>query len=150
MPLSKKAKANKLRIKLEKKQASKRKKKTNRKNKAGTIKAGIYRIYNKENKRCYYGSSTHISKRFRIHRKQLKNNSHHNKNLQKDWNAFGEKAFLFEILITEMTYKRLKTSSYKQLQDRIFQKEKKIIMRNAETCYNIWLDDNLYVSDLRC
>jgi len=147
MPLSKKANKNKVRIKREKKEAQKRKKKLNKKTHIQKIKAGIYSIRNKETNRCYYGSSTHIRKRFKIHKQQLNENRHHNKNLQNDWNLYGEKTFSFEIIETEMTYVKLKPSAYKKLKERIFQKEKTYIIKNAETCFNIWIDKGVYVSD---
>lgn len=144
MPISKKAKQNKERIKLEKKQAQKKK---NKKTQAEKIKAGIYLIRNKETNRCYYGSSTHINKRFQIHKQHLNENKHHNKNLQNDWNLYGKETFSFEIIETEISYVRLKPSTYQKLKERIFQKEKTYIIRNAKTCYNIWIDEGSYVSD---
>jgi group I intron endonuclease len=147
MPISKKARQNKERIRLEKKQAQKRKKKLNKKTHSEKIKAGIYLIRNKITNRCYYGSSTHIKKRFQIHKQHLNENKHHNKNLQNDWNAYGEETFSFEIIETEMTYVKLKPSDYKKLKERIFQKEKAYIIKNAETCFNIWIDKGVYVSD---
>jgi len=59
---------------------------------------GIYRIKNLINGKCYYGSSKQIEKRFKTHKKQLKNNTHINCILQKAWNKYGEDNFLFEIV----------------------------------------------------
>jgi group I intron endonuclease len=59
---------------------------------------GIYRIKNLINSKCYYGSSKQIEKRFKKHKKQLKNNTHINCILQKAWNKYGEDNFLFEIV----------------------------------------------------
>ena len=59
---------------------------------------GIYRIKNLINGKCYYGSSKQIEKRFKTHKKQLKNNTHINCILQKAWDKYGEDNFLFEIV----------------------------------------------------
>ncbi len=37
---------------------------------------GVYRIKNKINKKCYYGSSKNIEKRWKTHLNQLKNKKH--------------------------------------------------------------------------
>ena len=59
---------------------------------------GIYRIVNKVNDKCYYGSSKNIEKRWLRHRRELKNNIHINCLLQRAWNKYGENNFLFEIV----------------------------------------------------
>jgi len=62
------------------------------------ILCGIYRITNLSNNFSYIGASKDIHKRIYNHKKLLDNNNHRNKNLQKDWNYFGENFFNFEIL----------------------------------------------------
>ena len=58
---------------------------------------GIYRIRNKINGKCYYGSSKNIEKRWQRHKNQLKNNNH-NPLLQRAWNKYGESNFIFEVV----------------------------------------------------
>jgi group I intron endonuclease len=59
---------------------------------------GIYRIKNKINEKCYYGSSKKIEKRFKTHLNQLRNGKHINCILQNAWNKYGEDNFIFEIV----------------------------------------------------
>ncbi len=74
---------------------------------------GIYRIVNKRNGKCYYGSSANVEKRFSLHLKTLRNGTHHNTHLQRAWIQYGEDAFVFEmveecstdqLLMVEQTY----------------------------------------------
>lgn len=58
---------------------------------------GIYRIRNKVNDKCYYGSSKNIEKRWQRHKNELKNNNH-NPLLQRAWNKYGESNFVFEVI----------------------------------------------------
>jgi hypothetical protein len=64
---------------------------------------GIYKITNLLNNRVYIGQSEHLSIRFNQHVTLLKNGSHHNKELQKDFSGMNEKKDLeffldFEII----------------------------------------------------
>jgi group I intron endonuclease len=59
---------------------------------------GIYRIKNLKNKKCYYGSSKNIEKRWRTHLNNLKNGKHHNAHLQRSWDKYGEDNFVFELV----------------------------------------------------
>lgn len=59
---------------------------------------GIYRIKNLVNGKCYYGSSKEIEKRLKRHKGELNNNVHINCLLQRAWNKYGEKNFLFEVI----------------------------------------------------
>lgn len=59
---------------------------------------GIYRIKNLKNKKCYYGSSKNIEKRWRTHLNNLKNGKHHNIHLQRSWDKYGEDNFVFELV----------------------------------------------------
>jgi group I intron endonuclease len=68
------------------------------------MKKGIYKITNIISNKCYIGSSQNIESRFRRHKKDLKNGEHHSRYLQRAWNKYGEKNFLFEI-IEEVTDK---------------------------------------------
>ncbi len=58
----------------------------------------IYKIENTENGKKYIGSTRDVKKRFKKHLSELRNNKHVNKELQKDWNEYGEESFKFEIL----------------------------------------------------
>lgn len=59
--------------------------------------SGIYKIINKVNGKCYFGSSKNIIRRWAIHKYYLKKNTHSNTNLQYSWNKYGEQSFNFEI-----------------------------------------------------
>lgn len=59
---------------------------------------GIYYITNVENGMQYVGESTNIENRVKIHLKQLRGNRHSNPGLQKDFNEYGENAFVFLLL----------------------------------------------------
>ena len=59
---------------------------------------GIYKIKNLKNKKCYYGSSKNIEKRWRTHLNNLKNGKHHNIHLQRSWDKYGEDNFVFEVV----------------------------------------------------
>jgi group I intron endonuclease len=64
----------------------------------GSRMIGIYRIKNLVNGKCYYGSSKQIEKRLSRHKRELKNNIHINCILQRAWDKYGEKNFLFEVV----------------------------------------------------
>lgn len=59
---------------------------------------GIYAIVNNELNKVYIGKSKHIEKRWYEHSAHLRTNSHHNKELQKDWFRYGEDKFSFHIV----------------------------------------------------
>jgi group I intron endonuclease len=59
---------------------------------------GIYRIKNLINKKCYYGSSKNIEKRWKKHKNELRKNKHINVILQRAWNKYTEENFVFEII----------------------------------------------------
>ena len=74
-----------------------------------SCKTGIYKLINKITEDFYIGSASRIGKssslsgfyvRFDKHKRQLNNNSHYNRFLQRCWNKYGEKNFEFEILAT--------------------------------------------------
>jgi len=75
---------------------------------------GIYRIKNKVNEKCYYGSSKNIEKRWRTHKNQLRKNAHINTYLQNAWCKYGEENFVFEI-IEECDESLLKETEQKYL-----------------------------------
>lgn len=60
--------------------------------------AGIYRIRNLVNGKCYVGSSVNIRKRWHVHRSYLTRGVHHNRYLTAAWNKYGQDAFTFEVI----------------------------------------------------
>ena len=59
---------------------------------------GIYMIRCKPNGKVYVGQSTNIEKRWKNHKWNLNGNYHHCKELQKDWNIYGEDNFEFKVV----------------------------------------------------
>lgn len=59
---------------------------------------GIYEIRNTVTGDCYIGSSRNIGKRWYGHKNQLQRGKHPSKQLQRDWNTYGETAFQFTVL----------------------------------------------------
>lgn len=61
---------------------------------------GVYQIRNLKNGKVYIGStSVNFKQRFEHHYYCLSNNKHKNRYLQNAWNKYGEKNFIFEILL---------------------------------------------------
>lgn len=60
--------------------------------------AGIYQIKNTVNGKLYIGSAVDIAARWGRHRFDLRKGSHHSKKLQRAWNKYGEKSFVFEVI----------------------------------------------------
>ena len=60
---------------------------------------GIYMIRCKINNKIYIGRSKNIKDRWKQHKKELRNNKHCNKNIQKDWNKYGQDNFEFNIIV---------------------------------------------------
>jgi len=61
-------------------------------------KLGIYKITNLQNKKVYIGSSADVTSRRATHFRDLKNNKHVNKHLQRAYNKYGKDNFEWEIL----------------------------------------------------
>jgi len=61
---------------------------------------GIYQIKNLKNGKILIGSSLNLHAKSNSYLFQLKSCTHMNSELQKDYNTFGENAFIFEILDT--------------------------------------------------
>jgi len=57
--------------------------------------SGIYTITNKITGTIYVGSSKKVLQRLQGHKRDLRKNKHHNKNLQKDYNIYEENNFIF-------------------------------------------------------
>ncbi len=64
---------------------------------------GIYLIKNTLNNKVYVGRSVQIELRTKQHISLLVQNQHANKHLQNSWNKYGEEAFTFEILDTDIS-----------------------------------------------
>lgn len=60
--------------------------------------AGIYQILNRLNGRRYIGSALNLHRRWRRHRTDLRNGEHHNSHLQRAWNLYGRRVFVFGVL----------------------------------------------------
>jgi hypothetical protein len=60
--------------------------------------AGVYQVKNLANGKALLGSSLNLEGLLNRNRFTLRNNSHPNKELQKDWNELGPDQFVFEIL----------------------------------------------------
>lgn len=60
----------------------------------------IYGIKNTKTGKIYIGSTTDMTKRFKKHKTQLRNNKHCNEHLQRAWNKYGEDFMDFIILTT--------------------------------------------------
>jgi len=59
---------------------------------------GIYQIQNTENNKKYVGKSSNIEARWKQHLKELSENKHVNRLLQKDYDIYGKEVFDFEVL----------------------------------------------------
>lgn len=60
--------------------------------------SGVYQVKNLANGKVLLGSSLNLEGLLNRNRFTLRNNSHLNKELQKDWNELGPDQFAFEIL----------------------------------------------------
>ena len=60
--------------------------------------SGVYQVKNLSNGKVLLGSSLNLEGLLNRNRFTLRNNSHLNKELQKDWNELGPDQFQFEIL----------------------------------------------------
>ncbi|QDR82304.1 GIY-YIG nuclease family protein [Sporomusa termitida] len=59
---------------------------------------GVYQIKNTVTGKLFIGSSLDLPGKLNSNRFQLSMKSHHNKELQADWNLYGSDAFTFEVL----------------------------------------------------
>lgn len=69
------------------------------------MKSGIYRIINKNNDKCYVGSTINFENRWSRHLKDLENQNHSSIKLQRSYNKHGKNSFYFEI-IEEIPYEK--------------------------------------------
>ena len=59
---------------------------------------GVYILKSKRTKKYYIGSSINLEGRSKRHFSELKNNVHHNMNLQNIYNKYGEKDVSFMVV----------------------------------------------------
>ena len=59
---------------------------------------GVYKIINNVDGKFYIGSSVHIEKRFKQHKKDLNSGTHNNRSLQNDWNKYEDNNFKFIVI----------------------------------------------------
>ena len=77
---------------------------------------GVYRIRNTQNNKSYVGFDRDWSAKINRHKAELKFGSHRNRELQEEWNSFGESSFQFEVL-DELDHKEnSQTSPIEELQ----------------------------------
>lgn len=69
--------------------------------------SGIYAIVNTRNGMRYVGQAADIEKRWYEHRYELRKDKHRNAHLQLAWNKYGEKAFEFCVVDTDIEPTRL-------------------------------------------
>lgn len=62
------------------------------------IPAGVYQVKNTINGKVLVGSSPNVHGKINSIKFQLEAGSHKNKDLQSDWDEYGEKSFLLEVL----------------------------------------------------
>ena len=60
--------------------------------------SGIYVIRCLATDKNYVGSSVNIKDRFKRHKYELNRDNHHSQHLQRAWNKYGKKSFVFEIV----------------------------------------------------
>lgn len=68
----------------------------------------IYMIKNTTNNKVYIGSTKNYKNRIYSHKSLLKNNKHHSKRLQLEWNKYGEENFEWTIIVNIVDEKLLK------------------------------------------
>ncbi len=59
---------------------------------------GIYKIINIKNGNVYIGESLDIKERWKTHKENLINGTHHSKKLQEDFNTYDKSCFKFKVL----------------------------------------------------
>lgn len=59
---------------------------------------GVYQVKNNVNGKVFVGSSPNVDGKINGTKFQLEMGSHKNKDLQNEWNTYGEQTFSFEVL----------------------------------------------------
>jgi hypothetical protein len=88
---------------------------------------GVYMLYCTKNDKRYYGQTSNISARLNSHRAYLKDNIHPCRELQADWNTYGETSVLFIPLVMGEECNDRKNR---------LKKEAGLIEANFDKCYN--------------
>lgn len=60
--------------------------------------SGVYIIFNSINNKFYIGSSFYLKKRFSAHILSLSKGQHHSEYLQRSWDKYGSKSFVFAVI----------------------------------------------------
>lgn len=60
--------------------------------------SGVYAIVNIINDKLYIGSAVNICKRWQSHTHYLNSNRHANKYLQRSWNSYSKRNFIFTVV----------------------------------------------------
>ncbi len=85
---------------------------------------GVFQIKNTSNNKVFIDNSLDMESKWNRHKMELKFGNHRNKNLQKDWNTYGEENFTFEVL-SELKIKEGEIINYNSelntLQDMVLQ-----------------------------
>jgi len=62
------------------------------------IPMGVFQVKNAANNKILIDNSIDMESKWNRHKMELKFGNHRNKDLQKDWNTYGEQSFVFEVL----------------------------------------------------
>ncbi len=85
---------------------------------------GVFQIKCIVNEKFFIDNSVDMKSKWNRHKMELKFGNHRNKDLQKDWNQYGENKFVFEVL-SEFKKTEKENINYKKelktLQDMIFE-----------------------------
>ena len=71
------------------------------------ILSGVYRITCVANNKTYIGSSDNIMRRLKTHERELKEGSHNNRLMQKDYEKYGAEFFEFRVLFKDIPKDKL-------------------------------------------
>ncbi len=62
------------------------------------IPMGVFQVKNIKNNKVLIDNSIDMESKWNRHKMELKFGNHRNRQLQKDWNAYGETNFVFEVV----------------------------------------------------
>jgi hypothetical protein len=77
---------------------------------------GVYRIRNTRNDKSYLGFSADLPAIINRHKAELKFGTHRNRELQEEWNLFGESSIQFEVIDELRHDENSSTSPIEELQ----------------------------------
>lgn len=83
--------------------------------------AGVYRIVNTFTGKSYVGATQNLHQRIPSHYVRLKGNRHKKKEMQSDYNEYGE-YFAYEILLLTEDYERMEVELYPQYSHNTYNK----------------------------